>query len=139
MKRLFDGFAIVLVAPVAALYQGAVLVAPGRRDTAIQGFSQFLSLCPGLIGVFLRRAFYRLTLEHCSPTCSIGFGTLLVTPRIRIGDGVYVGVAATLATPRSARTSSLDRTSPFSRASTSTVTIVSTFRFGIRGVASRRS
>jgi len=96
IKRLFDGLAIVLVAPVAALYHVARRVAPGRSDTAIQGFSQFLSLCPGLIGVFLRRAFYRLTLEECSPTCSVGFGTLLVTPRIRIGAGVYIGVGCNI-------------------------------------------
>lgn len=58
---------------------------------AFAGHGEFLSLFPGVPGVFVRRAFFRLTLSRCSDTVSIGFGTLLSNRRSAFGNHVYVG------------------------------------------------
>ena len=91
IKAAADAVALVVVSPIALLYWLALRVAPSRADGAIQGFSQLLALVPGVVGVFLRRAFYRVALDRCPRACSIGFGTLIITPRVSIGDGTYIG------------------------------------------------
>jgi virginiamycin A acetyltransferase len=58
--------------------------------------SQWLSLMPGKLGIFLRRAFYRCTLDEFSTDCAIGFGTTLAHRQVRIGRGVYIGVRCSL-------------------------------------------
>ena len=45
---------------------------------------------PGVAGVFLRRAFYRLTLEACGESFFIGFGACSRIGRA-IDEDVYVG------------------------------------------------
>jgi acetyltransferase-like isoleucine patch superfamily enzyme len=58
--------------------------------------SEFLSLFPGKLGIFLRRGFYGMCLESFATDCSLGFGTLLAHPQVRIGTGVYIGDRCTL-------------------------------------------
>ena len=91
IKRVVDLIATLLVLPLFVLYRVVATLAPGRVDRIFQGYSQLLSLWPGITGDFLRRAFYRLTLRRCSPSCSIGFGTVFATPDVEIGEGVYIG------------------------------------------------
>jgi virginiamycin A acetyltransferase len=62
------------------------------------GCSELLSLVPGLPGVYLRRGFYRMSLEACAIDCHIGFGTTFAHPQARVGRGVYVGNRCTLGT-----------------------------------------
>jgi acetyltransferase-like isoleucine patch superfamily enzyme len=50
-----------------------------------------MALWPGTTGVFLRRAFYRLTLAECGADAHIGFGTIFSHRGARIGPRVYVG------------------------------------------------
>jgi acetyltransferase-like isoleucine patch superfamily enzyme len=61
------------------------------RAAAFPGWSQALSLLPGLSGVYLRRAFYRLVLPRCASGSWIGFGTIFSHPTAMIGRDVYVG------------------------------------------------
>ncbi len=53
--------------------------------------SQWVSIVPGLIGEWFRRAYLRwatgLTLEDCC----VSFGTTFSDQRVRIGNGVYLG------------------------------------------------
>lgn len=58
--------------------------------------SEFLSLFPGRWGIYLRRGFYRRTLDEYATDASIGFGTLLAHPQVRIGQGVSIGPRCTL-------------------------------------------
>jgi len=51
---------------------------------------------PGLVGVYLRRAFYRLVLPRCAADCWLGFGTVFSHPTARVGRRVYVGVGCCL-------------------------------------------
>lgn len=61
------------------------------RDRALEGSSELLSLVPGLIGQYLRRAFLGWTLEYCDPSASIGFGTVFSKAGARIDENVYIG------------------------------------------------
>jgi acetyltransferase-like isoleucine patch superfamily enzyme len=60
-------------------------------DGIFKSCSELLSLVPGKPGIFLRRGFYRMSLEACASDCHIGFGTILAHPQVRIGSGVYIG------------------------------------------------
>lgn len=62
------------------------------RDRAFPGWSQLMSLLPGITGVYLRRAFYWWVLPRCGKDVWISFGTVLSHPNAEIGDRVYIGV-----------------------------------------------
>jgi virginiamycin A acetyltransferase len=96
LKRIADVVAIVAVAPLVGLYRLVALV-PRRRDAAFQACSQLVSLWPGVPGDFLRRAFYRMTLTSAAEDCAISFGTILATPEVEIGSGVYIGANCNVA------------------------------------------
>lgn len=90
LKALADGIALLLVLPAFAVYWlGRLSLGPAK---AFAGWSQAFSLVPGLTGVYLRRAFYRLTLAECGRDCCISFGTVFSHPTARVGPRVYVGV-----------------------------------------------
>ena len=98
MKRLVKQF-VELLATLAVLpavlvcWLGIRLAGP---DRGFAGWSQLFSLIPGLTGVFLRRAFYRMILPRCGTDCCLTFGTTLSHPTARIGDRVYVGANCSL-------------------------------------------
>ncbi len=79
----------VVVLPALVSYQ---LRRPWLGDDhAIEGSTQALALMPGLMGVYLRRAFLCRTLTHCDRTASVHFGTTLSQAGARLGANVYVG------------------------------------------------
>ena len=94
LKRIVEFIATLAVLPAAACcWLGIRWIGP---DRGFAGWSQFFSLFPGLTGVFLRRAFYRLILPRCGTDCCLTFGTTLSHPTARIGDRVYVGASCSL-------------------------------------------
>ena len=54
-------------------------------------WAQALACVPGILGNFLRRAFYRLLFPHVSWECEIGFGSFFSQPWGIIEKGVYIG------------------------------------------------
>jgi acetyltransferase-like isoleucine patch superfamily enzyme len=89
LKSVADGVALLLVLPAALLYWlGRAVLGP---DKAFPGWSQAFALFPGLTGVYLRRAFYRLALSRCASGCCLSFGTIISHPTAEIGRDVYVG------------------------------------------------
>jgi acetyltransferase-like isoleucine patch superfamily enzyme len=89
LKKSIDLLALLAVLPAFVIYR---LSSSGMgKERAFPGWSHFFSLFPGISGVFLRRAFYRLVLERCGPDVSLTFGTIFAAPTTRIGRGVYVG------------------------------------------------
>lgn len=85
---------IAAAAPLWVLYRlQAILLGPMK---SFEGYSQFLSLFPGLIGNYLRWAFYRLTIAGLGEDTCISFGVTLADPGIRIGRGVYIGAYCNL-------------------------------------------
>jgi len=76
------------VLPVYLSYRARSLL---LGEQAFQGTSQLLSLAPGVVGDYLRREFYRLTLAQCAPSVQIVFGTLFASRAARIGENSYIG------------------------------------------------
>jgi virginiamycin A acetyltransferase len=100
IKHAANAIATALVLPFAAVYW--LLVAIGARNDerkirTFQGFSQAFALAPGTLGVFLRRAFYRLTILEAGEGCTIGFGTIFATYAVRLGKHVYIGAFCNIA------------------------------------------
>jgi len=94
VRDLLVGVAVLLTAPLWGLarLQGRLTGGEGVFATC----SELLSLIPGKAGIFLRRGFYRMSLEACASDCHIGFGTILAHPQVRIARGVYIGPRCTL-------------------------------------------
>jgi acetyltransferase-like isoleucine patch superfamily enzyme len=89
-KTIASGVSFLLVAPAFLAYRlGLAIVGP---DRAFSAYSQLLALLPGLCGVYLRRAFYRLVLPRCGPGCCLSFGTVFSHPTAEVGRDVYVGL-----------------------------------------------
>ncbi len=90
LSTFFNWVAIVLAFPCAATCW--IASAAGRGGTEIFRFwAQFMAIIPGLPGAYLRRAYYRMTLEYCAPDCHVGFGALFAHRDSRVDSGVYIG------------------------------------------------
>jgi acetyltransferase-like isoleucine patch superfamily enzyme len=94
MKRTLKGVAnlvaMVAVLPAFVAFCWASFLI--GRSRAFPGWSQALSLFPGMTGVYLRRAFYRLVLPRCGDDSCLCFGTVFSHPTAEVGRSVYVGV-----------------------------------------------
>lgn len=88
-KTLAYWLATVVVAPQLALF--VLRAAAMGKDRALEGSSQVLSLWPGVLGQYIRRAFYARVLERCHPSATIEFGVLFSKAGARLGERVYVG------------------------------------------------
>ena len=93
VKRAIDACFLMVMAPFAIL---CALEAKRGGETLFTMLAQGCALVPGLPGVCLRRAFYRLTLEACGESFFIGFGAWLTHRAARIDEGVYIGPFAVL-------------------------------------------
>lgn len=81
--------ALVGVSPVlASFWVGAAF---RGRGPALESSAQLLSLCPGLGGQYLRRAFLQRVLARCHPSATVEFGTLFSQPGAILDENVYVG------------------------------------------------
>ena len=83
------GVATMAVAP--SLVSFHVRAALMGKDRAVNGSTQALSLVPGIIGQYLRRAFLQQTLAECASSTAIEFGTLFSQAGTRIEANVYIG------------------------------------------------
>jgi virginiamycin A acetyltransferase len=89
MKTTIRGASLIGVMPVVLLYW--FLRPVSREDSLFSGFSQALSLIPGLIGSYLRIAFYRCVMTHCASDSYIGFGSLFSHCDTELHSGIYIG------------------------------------------------
>jgi acetyltransferase-like isoleucine patch superfamily enzyme len=94
LKTAVRVVAFLAALPTWAVYRIAALVV--RPERAFHDASQAMSLLPGLFGDYVRREFYRLSIERCSSDCCISFGTILSKRGARIGRRVYVGTRCNL-------------------------------------------
>lgn len=101
MKNLLKGglntFCIILILPFAVISRIEQKISPSS-EAAFSFFAQLLALIPGLPGVFLRRAYYFLTVQRCSLHCHIGFGTILGHRKTIIEHDVSIGNYAVIGT-----------------------------------------
>ena len=94
VKRGVDVVCLALAAPFAVLC--ALESKYGSRDTCFTASAQLCAMIPGLPGVFIRRAFYRLTLEACGESFFVGFGAMFAHRAARVDEDVYIGPYAVL-------------------------------------------
>jgi acetyltransferase-like isoleucine patch superfamily enzyme len=89
VKRLAHALATVAVLPwLLAYWLGSLGLGKNR---ALEGASQALAPLPGVIGIYLRRAFLCQVLESCDRTAEVGYGVLFSQAGAVIGPNVYVG------------------------------------------------
>ena len=89
LKIVIDALCAVLVAVPG--FTSALEHRLSDGETVFSFWAQSFALVPGLPGVFIRRAYYRQTLESCGRTFFVGFGALVAHREARIDDDVYIG------------------------------------------------
>lgn len=87
-KKTVRFTALVITLP---LYLTYLIASLASKEKAFAGFSQLLSLFPGVSGSYLRVAFYQLTMQKCASELLIGFGTIFSQQQTELGEGVYIG------------------------------------------------
>ena len=76
---------LVLVFPLA------LLSGFGRVESLYVLGAQWCASLPGILGDYLRIAFYHLTLQQCPLDSRIQFGSFFAHPQARVGRSVYIG------------------------------------------------
>jgi virginiamycin A acetyltransferase len=89
LKSAARGIALLAILPFFVSFRIKALVL--GRNKALLGSSQTLSMIPGLLGQYLRRAFLSLVLEECGKASVIEFGVLFSQTGTRIGENSYIG------------------------------------------------
>jgi virginiamycin A acetyltransferase len=90
LKFAVHGLSLALVFP------GAALSGFGRWEPVYSIFAHMAALAPGILGDYLRIAFYKLTLAQCSLSSRIQFGSIFAHSDARVGAGVYIGIYCVL-------------------------------------------
>ncbi len=85
VKRSVQGVALALTLP------GALLCGFGRILPLYTILAHSYALGPGIIGSYLRAAFYRWTLSACSIDITISLGSYFVYPQTVVGELVSIG------------------------------------------------
>jgi acetyltransferase-like isoleucine patch superfamily enzyme len=99
VKAMINAVALALVFPAALTCWIEERLSPSAEG--VFGFwAQILAILPGPPGLFLRRAFYRLTLKQCVIEFSIGFGALFFHRQVTVEAGVYIGPYAVVGCAR---------------------------------------
>ena len=89
VKSLALAIATICVLPSLLFYR--IRAAIVGADRALLASSQAYSLFPGLLGQYLRRAFYSRTLAGFHPSATVEFGTIFSRADASIGVNVYIG------------------------------------------------
>jgi virginiamycin A acetyltransferase len=95
IKRAVDRCCLVAVAVPAAMCALEAALSP-TSDIVFSFWAQSFALLPGVVGVSLRRAFYKLTLDECADSFFVGFGALFSHRHSRIEQDAYVGPYAVI-------------------------------------------
>jgi len=96
MKKLVLVISIIVVFPLYLGMQLCTLIFGGER--AFVSMGTFLALCPGVIGDFLRKAYYLLALGSYSSSAGIGFGSFFSHRASRMGPQSSCGAYCVLGT-----------------------------------------
>ena len=92
VKKVLNAISMLLVSPAAlTCWISEALL---RSGGAFAFWTHVCALLPGPPGMFLRRAFYRWTLQSCAEDVTIEFGAVISRRRAVLESGVYVGAYA---------------------------------------------
>lgn len=81
--RVVEGVAALLTAPLRFAHR--------LRLLSFETGGQLLAGVPGMLGIFLRRAWYSKLLSSCGPGLAVGYGAVLIEAGSRFGANCYVG------------------------------------------------
>lgn len=84
VKKTVQVFSVIFVFPLAAI------AGFGGFSVGFQISGQCLALVPGLLGDFLRVAYYYLTLGECSLNSRLSFGGFFAQSDSSVGEGAYI-------------------------------------------------
>ncbi|MCL4401855.1 MAG: acyltransferase [Acidobacteria bacterium] len=85
LKRCVQGICLLLALPPA------LLAGFGRIESAFVLFAHCFALAPGIVGDYLRAAYYRLTLREASMDVRVSFGSFFAHPQVVLARNVYIG------------------------------------------------
>lgn len=85
LKRALQVVFLILALPLAAI------AGFGGWGVGYRFSSHVCALAPGILGDYLRVAFYKLTLQNCSWDSCIEFGSFFSHSNASVGKGVYIG------------------------------------------------
>jgi virginiamycin A acetyltransferase len=89
IKRYLKFFAIGVAMLFA--FPWALIAGFGRFTEMFSLAAQACATAPGLVGDYLRIAFYKLTLKRCSLESRISFGSFFAHSSAVVGRAVYIG------------------------------------------------
>jgi len=89
-KGCVNGLFLVIAFPLAAI------AGFGRFGPTFSIGAHACATAPGILGDYLRIAYYKLTLERCSMDSRVSFGTFFAHPDVSLGQGVYIGAYCVL-------------------------------------------
>jgi carbonic anhydrase/acetyltransferase-like protein (isoleucine patch superfamily) len=93
IKTFLNGVCLALVSPCALLCWIEARITNGSESTFLF-WAHLFAMFPGRLGVFLRRAYYRLTLDRCAANFYIGFGALFTHRSALVEMNAYIGAYA---------------------------------------------
>ena len=85
VKSCLHAVFLTLALPVAAI------AGFGRFSPTFSIAAQACAMVPGVVGDYIRIAFYKLTLKQCSLYSRVSFGSFFAHPNVVLGRGVYIG------------------------------------------------
>ena len=91
LKRTAQALFLILALPLA------VIAGFGNWAGGFRFSAHVCALAPGILGDYLRIAFYKMTLKNCSLDSRIEFGSFFAHCSASIGKGVYIGAYCVLA------------------------------------------
>jgi acetyltransferase-like isoleucine patch superfamily enzyme len=91
VKFILNLISQILVLPFVILSRLEEALLPRQSEVLFNMCTNIIALFPGVPSVFLRRAFYTLALEKCSPHCHIGFGSIISHRCTVIEKHAYIG------------------------------------------------
>lgn len=91
LKKILNIGCQIVVLPLVLPCKLEEWVISRHSETIFHICTNLVALLPGMPGVFMRRAFYSLTLTQCSLDTHIGFGSLFSHRDTTVGKHVYIG------------------------------------------------
>lgn len=91
VKLFFNLISQIIMLPLIILSWIEKTFLPKQPELLFNICTNVVAILPGVPGVFLRRAFYTMSLEKCSPHCHIGFGTIISHRCAIIDKHAYIG------------------------------------------------
>lgn len=93
IKTFLNGVCLVLVFPCAlCCWLGDRIT--NDEESIFRFWAHVFSILPGKSGMFLRRAYYRLTLDHAASNFYVGFGAIFTHRNAIVEKDAYIGAYA---------------------------------------------